>query len=390
MMKILLTIHEELVADSGAAGSTLMLGNTYEQLGHEVVYFSFDNLPGWMPLSLKDLLFPVFVAAYLLREGAAEKFDVIDASTGDSFFWASFFNRGKQRPVLVSRSHYLEHFEHLQCLEENRLGTLDLNWYYPLYRGSINLWQVASSMKRSNLVFLLNHREKEYLSQNLEVASEKVHVVANGIPDHFLGLASAPHPNEMNEAVSIALVGTYILRKGINYSVPALNAILRRFPNVKCSFYGTQRPEDQVKKDFDSDLRDRITVVPQYAHASLPTLLENHQISILASNYEAFGKALIETMACGLAPIVTATAGPLEIVQDGYDALVVPLRDREAIEAALEKLLRDPAYLNQLRTQAYKTAQKYSWMRTAQARITLYEQARQPRSSAVDYATSRR
>ncbi|MEO0373114.1 MAG: glycosyltransferase family 4 protein [Cyanobacteria bacterium P01_A01_bin.17] len=388
-MKILLTIHEELTVDSGAAGSTLMLGKTYEQLGHEVVYFSFSDLPEWMPLSLKDLLFPVFVAGYLLKDGAAEKFDVIDASTGDSFFWTSLFDKGEQRPVLVSRSHYLEHIEHLQCLEENRLGTLELSWYYPLYRGGINLWQVASSIRGSDLVFLLNQSEKDYLSRNLEVSPEKIHIVANGIPDQFLGLASAPLLHETNETVSIALVGTYILRKGINYSVPALNAILTRFPHVKCSFYGTQRPEVQVKKEFDPELRERINVVPHYPHASLPTLLENHQISILASNYEAFGKALIETMACGLAPIVTATAGPLEIVQDGHDALVVPLRDREAIEAALEKLLTDPAHLNQLRTHAYNTAQKYSWMQTAQERIAHYNKVRMPNPSTVDYAASR-
>ncbi len=375
-MKIILTIHEELSADSGAAGSTLMLGQSYTELGHNVSYFSFNDLPRWMPLALKDLLFPIFVAIHLLKASTEQGFDVIDTSTGDAFFWANLFrDRMKTPSILVTRSHYLEHIEHLQCLEENRLGTLALSWYYALYRGSINLWEVASAMQKSDLVFLLNQREKNYSSQNLEVPKNKIHLVANGMPDDFLGLTDIKSPSDTDGVVSIAVVGTYILRKGIKYSVPALNATLKRFPHVKCSFYGTERPEIEIKKDFDSELHDRIHVVPHYAHSALPKLLKNHQISILASNYEAFGKALIETMACGLAPIVTATPGPLEIVQNGYDAIVVPVRDSEAIEAALEKLLTDQPYRTQLQTQAYHTAQKYSWMQTAKDRIALYAKA---------------
>ncbi len=377
-MRILLAIHEELNPDSGAAGSTYRLGEEYIKFGHEVTFFSFNNLPKWMPLALKDLFFPEFLAVYLAKNSITETFDVIDASTGDAWFWSKFF-RSNSRPILVTRSHYLEHLGHRQALEANQLGVLALSWRYSLYRGSINLWEVASSLRSSDLIFMLNNEEKHFSVQELGITADKIHLVSNGIPNLFLGLAYSPLPIVSTTPLSIAIVGSYILRKGIQYSVPALNRILQRYPFIRVTFLGTLFPENDVKNDFDIIVHNRIHVIQHYEHEHLPSLLHNHQISILASTYEAFGKALIETMACGLAPIATATAGPLKILTDGQDGIIIPPRDTQAIENALVHLIDDRAYLEQIRAKAYATAQGYSWSQTAEDRIALYEQCQETR-----------
>lgn len=372
-MKILLTIHEELNPDSGAAGSTFRIGQEYLALGHDVVYFSFDDLPAWMPMYVRDLLFPEFVASYVLKDGKAQTFDVIDASTGDAWFWATFFREDHSRsPLLVARSHYLEHLEHQQCLEESQLGNISLSWKYPLYRGSIKLREVATSLKKSDLTFVLNQYEKDYAVEHFDVAPNTIHIVNNGISNAFLNAQFSPLEDRPD--LSIAIVGTYILRKGIQYSVPALKTILKRYPHIEVSFLGTECPESNVYKDFDSTFHHRIHVTPHYEHSSLPLLLKDHHISLLNSNYEAFGKALVETMACGLAPIATATPGPEKILSDQHDGLLVPVRDAQAIEAALIRLISDRRLLETIRARAYATAQNYSWTLTAQDRITQYEQ----------------
>jgi glycosyltransferase involved in cell wall biosynthesis len=122
-------------------------------------------------------------------------------------------------------------------------------------------------------------------------------------------------------------------------------------------------------------VRDQIDVIPRYPHQMLPTLLKGHQIKLFPSISEAFGKALVEAMACGLAPITTATQGPMEIVCDQHDAIVIPSRNNQAIEQALEQLITDLPYLEKLRRNAYATAQRYSWQRIAQDRLSLYQKA---------------
>lgn len=377
-MKILLTIHHPLDPHSGAPGTVLKLGQLYQQLGHEVHYLSHDDLPKWMSGSL----FPEFVATYLHRQNQRHRFDVIDASTGDAWVWGTMLRRfAPNRPLLVTRSHGLEHTVHLENLEEAQRGNLHLSWKYPLYRGSVLLWEVATSLRCADQVFLLNRFDQKYAVEVLGVRSERIAITPNGIPDQFLDLPLEPLPVATDAPLQIACIGTYISRKGIHYSVPALNWVLARYPHVSVSFLGTGCSAAEVHADFDADVRDRVQVIPKFQHSLLPNLLKGHAIKLFAPLSEGFGKALIEAMACGLAPVTTAAAGPLEVVRDGHDAIVVPLRNRQVIEQALDRLINDRSYLEQLRYNAHATAQRYRWLKAAQQRLDLYTAAIKTRHS---------
>jgi glycosyltransferase involved in cell wall biosynthesis len=61
----------------------------------------------------------------------------------------------------------------------------------------------------------------------------------------------------------------------------------------------------------------------------------------LTSHYEGFGNVLIEAMACGVPVVVTSSPGPLEIVRDNVDGVIVPEHTPSAVAQALESLLTD-------------------------------------------------
>ena len=376
-MNILLTIHEDLDPDSGAAGSALKLGREYQKLGHQVTYYSYKDLPKSLPAIFKHLIFPFWVAGFLWVQNSQKKFDVIDAHTSDIWLWAKWLSKLQNHSsLLVARSHGLEHIYHLQIKKDVSRGDLSLSWKYGLYRGSIYLWEVTQSLRHADLVYLLNSEERKYAIEVLNISSDKIYVVGNGIPDYLLNLPFEPIADS-DKNIRIAQVSTFIDRKGIKFSVPALNNILSRYPNVEMSFLGTACREctdvNEVYANFDTEVRDRIKVIPRFDHEALPELLKGHHIKLFPSLSEGFGKALVEAMACGLAPITTAAGGPLDIVSDRNDGLLVPLRDSQAIEQALENLINDRSQLNKLRQNAYNTAQKYSWHRVAENRTFLYE-----------------
>lgn len=375
-MKILLTIHHELTPNAGAPGVTWQLGQEYQKLGHEVEYYSFDNLPHQLPGLAKGVMFPEFVAHQISALSKQQAVDVVDASTGDAWVWAKMRQSPKKnRPILVTRSHGLEHTVHLEHLEEVKQGNGHLSWKYPLYHGGFRLWEVANSLRYADLALLLNRRDLDYAVEKLGVKPERTRLVANGIPEVFLNLIFEPTPETEDATIGIAQVGSYIPRKGIDYGVPVLNAILARYPNVKVSFLGTGCSEAEVHADFDQAVRDRILVIPRYSHETLPTLLKRHQIKLFPSLWEGFSLALPEAMACGLAPVATALPGQMELVRDGHDAILIPTRDSRAIEQALERLITDRPYLDLLRHNAYATAQRYSWARIALDNLGFYEEA---------------
>lgn len=68
---------------------------------------------------------------------------------------------------------------------------------------------------------------------------------------------------------------------------------------------------------------------------------------------EAFGRTIIEGMACGKPVVATAIGGPMEIIETGVDGFLVPL-DAEALASAVLGILDDPATAGKIGVNARK------------------------------------
>jgi glycosyltransferase involved in cell wall biosynthesis len=392
-MKILLVLHHHLDPNAGASSVTLKLGQTYEKLGHNVHYYSYDDLPSRFFGKFSGLLFPFYVAWHIRKLSMKERIDVVHASSGDAWIWGILFSHLslKHRPLLVTQSHGLEHTMHETFLEEAKSGRLKLSWKYPLYHGGLLLWQVATSFRTSDLCFMLNWYDAKKVKQEIRVDPEKVKIFPNGIPDNFLGL---PFKNIIHKEipVGIALVGSYIERKGIRYSIPALNNVMKRHPTLYVKLLGSGCPSDKILNDFSSEVRHRIIIVPTFRKHELPNLLEDCHILLFPSLSEGFPLALPEAMACGLAPIVTKIPGLTEIVSDGMNGIVVAPRNQRQLEGAMEHLIKDRNYLHKLRHQAYQAVQTYNWQAIAQKHLDLYAEhlglSLKPKTKATSLSTS--
>jgi len=376
-MNILLTIHSELDAYAGAPGVTLKLAEQYERLGHAVKIFSYDDLPGWLPRIIQDIFFPAFVAFHIFYLMLSWELDVVHSSSVDAWLWGRLVSPFcmKNSPLLIAQSHGLEHTLHFGILKEVDAGNIQLSWKYPLYRGSLLLWQAAESFRVADFSFVLNQYDAQYLEQHLRVDAERIHVFPNGIPDEFIKLPFKVDSLLNGSSLGIALVSSYIDRKGIRYSVPALVKVLMKYSHVTVAFLGTGCPEGKVLADFPEKLHSRIKIVPSFLKPELPDLLSQSQVFLFPSLSEGFPLALPEAMANGLAPIVSDIPGPTEIVVDQENGLVVPSRDSTAIELAIESLILNPTQLKLLRLKAYQDAQHYNWETVGKSHVKLYEEA---------------
>jgi glycosyltransferase involved in cell wall biosynthesis len=199
-----------------------------------------------------------------------------------------------------------------------------------------------------------------YAIETLNIAPNQVQVFPNGIPDSFINLPFAATPIGKEDILQIAQISAFTQRKGVQYSVIALNRILQRHQNLEVSMIGTElngvRKSGEVHSYFKDAVRDLISVISYYYHKTLPSLLRGHHIKLFPTLSGGFGKALVEAMAGGLASITTLADGPADIIKDGCDALVIPLRDSLAIKQAVESLLSNRPRLDSLRRNAYAAA----------------------------------
>jgi len=367
-LRIVLTIHHFLDRATGAPGITLALAEQYSRLGHDVEVIGFDAL------HLRDerlcrIVFPEYVAVRLRALQRVAPIDVVDASSADAAVWCLTRAHGR-RPLLVVRSHGLEHptFES-QC-EDARRGLDDLSWHYRLYQTRLELPRVRRTLRAADVVAMSNLDDVEYAVERLGVSRGRLSVVPQGLADDTID-AAAERSIDPHEP-TIVSIGTFITRKGVTYLVEALIALMNADPRVRMRFLGTGVDAETVRSAFPPEVRDRVEVVPRYEREDLVELVGRAPIGVLASVREGSPVALLELMALGLASVVTTTPGMGDTVVDGETAVVVPARDSEALRAALAELLDDPERAARLGAAARAAVDGSRWSARARENLALY------------------
>jgi glycosyltransferase involved in cell wall biosynthesis len=115
-----------------------------------------------------------------------------------------------------------------------------------------------------------------------------------------------------------------------------------------------------------------VRFLPGVAEADLPALLSGAEVFAFPSLYEGFGLPPLEALACG-APVLCGEGSSLpEVV--GEAALCVDMHSVAALAAGLAQLLSDATLRKQLCAAGPQRAALFSWRRTAEATLEVYQQ----------------
>jgi glycosyltransferase involved in cell wall biosynthesis len=89
--------------------------------------------------------------------------------------------------------------------------------------------------------------------------------------------------------------------------------------------------------------------------------MRRHDVLVLPSLFEGFGLVLVEALSQGLPIIATSHTGAPDIIEDGREGFIVPIRSSEAIAEKLECLQQDRGRLETMRTNARMKAHQLLW-----------------------------
>lgn len=193
----------------------------------------------------------------------------------------------------------------------------------------------------------------------------------NSIIDHFgdsLQISTVPYgcppvkvkrPRERlaEEPLRLFYAGHLSQRKGIADLIEALNRLEIDWQLTLAGPLPEQYP--LVLERFLGNPRcNWLGVVP---HQTLLEAMTQAHVFVFPSIVEGFGMVITEAMAAGLAIITTShTAGP-DIITEGHDGFIVPIRDPSAIAERITLLAENETLRYEIATNALQTAENLTW-----------------------------
>ena len=168
----------------------------------------------------------------------------------------------------------------------------------------------------------------------------------------------------------VLFVGRLEFRKNL----PHIVAAVRKMPSLKLVCVGEPGYgyEDSAVPALAQIEPDRLTVISRIADVDLNALYSNALASLQPSWDEGFGLPVLEAMAHGC-PVIASERGATREVGDGAAVLVDPASP-EQTGSALERLLSDASWREQLVEAGCIRAREYTWSRYGETLAGLYRQ----------------
>ena len=169
----------------------------------------------------------------------------------------------------------------------------------------------------------------------------------------------AAEPVLSGRTTQVLLASRLLWDKGISEYVEAARTLRAASLPIRCLLAGAPDPGNPAsipQAQLDAWAAEGIIELLGQVE-DMPAQLARTDIAVLPSYYgEGLPKSLIEATACALPLITTDVPGCRDVVTDGQDGLIVPVRNAPALAAAIRALHEDPKRARQLGRAARRKA----------------------------------
>jgi glycosyltransferase involved in cell wall biosynthesis len=137
-------------------------------------------------------------------------------------------------------------------------------------------------------------------------------------------------------------VARFVPQKNLTLLIEAFARVQQEYPKARLLLVGTGKElavlQEKARTLFG---KAQTTVVFLPWSDNVAGLMKAADAYVLSSNYEGWGRVLIEAMVTGLPMVTTAVGCAGEVVRDGKHGLIVPIDDTEALAKAMLRLATD-------------------------------------------------
>jgi len=243
-------------------------------------------------------------------------------------------------------------------------------------------------IKSAEKVIVMMPQSKGKLMEQYNYPGEKIEIIPHGVPDIPL------EPNDiykrkkrLEDRLIIGNINLLSEVKGIEYTLEALRAIKRKFPNVLYLIIGQTHPVvlQTAGEKYRNFLKEKIRSYGLYENVrfinkylSLNELVDwLKAIDIYITPYldpqQSASGALAYAVGAGKVCISTPYLYAKEILSNGR-GIIVPFRDSQAIANAAIEIFKDPQKKSTIEKKTYKFGRLMTWYNIALQHLKLFDE----------------
>ncbi|MCI4372610.1 MAG: glycosyltransferase family 4 protein [Thermoplasmata archaeon] len=235
----------------------------------------------------------------------------------------------------------------------------------------------AGPIVRAAACVIVQTREEERLLGTLDLRLPRVEV----IPPGYAPLSTVAAPGTFRSAYRISgpfvlFVGRLASNKGLLPLVEAFTAVAQDHPDATLVLIGEDGGMRSAVEAAAArgGLGSRLRILGHVAEdAVLADAYREARLTVLPSEYEAFGLVLLESLAQGTPVVASRIGGIPEFVPDEKAGLLVPPNDPGELARAIERLWTDETLARQLGTFGRdRVVPLYTWERLVDRLESLY------------------
>ena len=211
--------------------------------------------------------------------------------------------------------------------------------------------------------------KKTFIEQGIN--ENKIIKIPYGVDLNEFKKLSNLNLNNNNNIFRIIYTGSICIRKGLIYLLKAFTEL--NLKNTELLLIGEiENKFLKILNKFKNN--DSIKILKSMNQSELYKYYNSSKIFVTCSIEDGLSMVQLQAMSCGLPIICTKNSGGEEIVTDGHDGFIIPIRNIEILKEKIKFFYENISKCNQMGENAKKKVDKYySWESYGKNAIQTYQ-----------------